>query len=85
MLNSSKSDKLKKKIALEMEERKKKQQAKKSQLEISKYKKQAKYYKKRQTVRSLHQYLNIQSNSSPHPLILIGEKQYKNIKIIALF
>lgn len=80
MLNGSESYKLKKKIALEMEERKKKQQTKNSQLEISKNKKQAKYYKKRQKVRSLHQFLDLKLNSSPHPLILIGAKQFENIK-----
>jgi beta-lactamase regulating signal transducer with metallopeptidase domain len=79
-LNSSKSDRLKNKIKLEMEKRRKKQLAKKSKLEISKIKKQAKYVKKREKVRSLHQYLNPKLNGSPHPLILIGAKQMENIK-----
>jgi hypothetical protein len=78
--NSSKSDRLKNKIKMEMEERRKKQLAKKSKLEITKIKKQAKYVRKRGKVRSLHQYLNPKWNGSPHPLILIGAKQMENIK-----
>ncbi len=84
MSNSSKSDRLKKKIESEMEERKMKQLAKKSRLEISleisKTKKQSKYFKKRKKVRFLRQYLNPKLNSSPHPLILIGAKQFENMK-----
>jgi esterase/lipase len=80
MSNSSKSDRLKKKIELDMEERRKKQLAEKSKLEISNIKKQAKYFKKREKFCSLHQYLNPKLNSSPHPLILIGAKQIENIK-----
>lgn len=80
MSNSNKCDRLRSKIDLEMKERKYKQLAKKSQLKISKDRKQANIYIKRRKIRSLHQYLHQGFKISPHPLILIGAKQFEHIK-----